>query len=97
MADTTHATHTTPTAPATDKTLWKNGAGVGAAIAAALGSLIAVGQGGQQQPPSTDPLVYLIPVAAVSAFALLGALVGAIVGGAVPVVETKTDTQIGIH
>lgn len=83
-----------PTGAANEKTLWKNGAGVGAAVASALGSLIAVGLGGTHgvsQPPPADPTGYLIPVAAVTVFALLGALCGAIVGCAVPVIETKTD------
>jgi hypothetical protein len=84
-------TETKPTEPATGKTLWKNGAGVGAAVASALGTLIAVGLGGSQPPPA-DPTGYLIPVAAVAAFALVGALCGAIVGCAVPVIETKTDS-----
>jgi hypothetical protein len=96
MADTTHATHTTPHAPATDKTLWKNGAGVGAAVASALGSLIAIGQGASQ-PPTTDPADYFVVVSAVAAFALIGAICGAIIGSAVPVIETKADTQVGIH
>ena len=88
MAATTHATRTTPTAPAQDKSLWKNGAGVGAAVASALGSLIAVGQGATQ-PPTTDPADYLVVVSAVAAFALLGAICGAIIGSAIPVIEDK--------
>lgn len=80
-----------PAGAAKDKTLWKNGAGVGAAIASAMGTLLAVGIGGSQPPPA-DLTGYLIPVAAVAGFALLGALCGAIVGCAVPVIETKADS-----
>jgi hypothetical protein len=84
-------TEAKPTEAAKEKTLWKNGAGVGAAIASALGSLVAVGLGASQPAPA-DPTVCLIPVAAVAGFALLGALCGAIVGCAVPVIETKADS-----
>ena len=83
MADATHAT---PTAPARDKTLWKNGAGVGAAVASALGSLIAVGQGATQLP-TADPADYVVVVSSVAAFALLGAICGSIIGSAIRIIE----------
>lgn len=83
-------TEAKPTEPANEKTLWKNGAGVGAAVASAMGTLLAVGLGGSQPPPA-DMSGYLIPVAAVAGLALFGALCGAIIGCAVPVIETKAD------
>lgn len=92
MAETT----ATPTAPANEKTLWKNGAGVGAAIAAAICSVITIGLG-CSRPLSLDPADYVVPVVLVTCGALFGALCGAIIGSCVPVVETKSDTQIGIH
>ncbi len=95
MADTTH-TNTTPTGAPKDKTLWKNGAGVGAAIGTAICSVITIGLG-CSRPLSTNPADYLLPVALVTLGAFVGALLGGIVGWAVPVAETKTDTQIGIH
>jgi len=88
MADTTHATHAAPTAPAKDNTLWKNGAGVGAAVASALGSLIAIGQG-MTQPPTEYPADYFVWGSAVAAFALIGAICGGLIGAAIPVIEDK--------
>lgn len=73
------------TEAAKETTLWKNGAGVGAAVAGALGSLIAVGQGASQ-PPTDDPADYAVVVCAVAAFALIGSICGAVIGSAIPVV-----------
>jgi hypothetical protein len=89
MAETT-ATPTTPTEAPKDKTLWKNGAGVGAAIGAAICSVITVGIGMSHPAPAT-PSGYVIPAVLVTCGALFGSLCGSIVGCAVPVVEPKSD------
>jgi fructose-specific phosphotransferase system IIC component len=88
MAETT--THPTPTAAPADKTLWKNGAGVGAVIGSAICSVITVGLGMSQPAPAT-PAGYVIPAVLVACGALFGALCGSIIGSCLPAVAAKAD------
>jgi hypothetical protein len=83
--------------PAAHPTLVRQGAGAGAAVGGALGTCIALGTAASVWWPQNGSPNFAVPVGILLALALVGTVCGALVGWAVPVAETKADTQIGIH
>ena len=89
--------HPSPQAGQRDRTLWRQGMGVGAAIGTAIISVIAVGLSERWMALGGPQGGWALGMLAVAGGTVAGATIGALMGWAVPVAETKQDTQIGIH
>jgi hypothetical protein len=89
--------HPSPQAGQRDRTLWRQGLGVGAAIGTAIIACIAVGLRDRWEMLGGTQGGWALGMLAVGAGTVAGAVIGALIGWSVPVAETKQDTQIGIH
>lgn len=81
--------NTPPTTSSAPPTLWKQGAGVGTAIGTAISACIALGIGSTW---ATNPNAILFAVAGVVSTAVVGMVLGALIGWAVPA-QTQTNSH----